>query len=361
MKKLKIVVYAISKNESKFVDRWVDSMQEADQIIVLDTGSKDNTVEKLQKRNVSVYQRKINPWRFDVARNVSLDLVPMDTDICVCTDLDEIFEKGWRKQLEKDWQKKKPTRMKYLYHWKLKSDDTPVLSFYADKIHTRKNYRWKYPVHEILITNQKEKVATTKIVLKHYPDKSKSRGSYLPLLELSVKEDPNNDRNLHYLGREYMFYQKWDQCIETLHQHLNCQNATWKDERAASMRFLARAYYQKGYLEEAELWFRNATKEAPYLREAYVELGQFYFSENEYEKAYPVLKQALQITTDPKTYIHEEFAWNDEFYDLLSLTSFYTKHYQEAVEYVQKAIEKNPHNSRYQTNLELMKPYRKEV
>jgi len=46
--KLKVVVYAISKNEEKFVDRWVKSMNEADEIYVLDTGSEDNTVKKLK-------------------------------------------------------------------------------------------------------------------------------------------------------------------------------------------------------------------------------------------------------------------------------------------------------------------------
>ena len=39
MSKYKICVYAISKNEEKFVSRWVDSMKEADDIYVLDTGS----------------------------------------------------------------------------------------------------------------------------------------------------------------------------------------------------------------------------------------------------------------------------------------------------------------------------------
>ena len=48
MGKYKICVYAIAKNESKFVKRWVDSMQEADAIYVLDTGSTDDTAQKLK-------------------------------------------------------------------------------------------------------------------------------------------------------------------------------------------------------------------------------------------------------------------------------------------------------------------------
>ena len=46
--KRKIVVYAISKNEEPFVKRWVNSMKEADEIYVLDTGSTDNTVNLLK-------------------------------------------------------------------------------------------------------------------------------------------------------------------------------------------------------------------------------------------------------------------------------------------------------------------------
>ena len=41
---MKVVVYAICKNEAQFVDRWMDSMGEADQVVVLDTGSEDDTV-----------------------------------------------------------------------------------------------------------------------------------------------------------------------------------------------------------------------------------------------------------------------------------------------------------------------------
>ena len=65
---MKVAVYAISKNEEKFVERWVKSMSEADEIYVADTGSTDNTVELLKQKGVIVNSINIEPWRFDVAR-----------------------------------------------------------------------------------------------------------------------------------------------------------------------------------------------------------------------------------------------------------------------------------------------------
>jgi len=44
---MKIVAYAICKNESKFVESWYTSVKEADEVYVLDTGSTDDTKEKL--------------------------------------------------------------------------------------------------------------------------------------------------------------------------------------------------------------------------------------------------------------------------------------------------------------------------
>lgn len=86
MNKYKVCVYAICKNEEKFVKRWVKSMMEVDDVYVLDTGSNDNTVKLLKELGVHVKKKKIKPWRFDVARNESLKMVPDDTDICVCTE-----------------------------------------------------------------------------------------------------------------------------------------------------------------------------------------------------------------------------------------------------------------------------------
>ena len=125
MRKYKVCVYAICKNEEKFVDRWFESMKEADSIYVLDTGSEDNTVQKLKEKGVIVKTDIIIPWRFDIARNKSIDMIPEDIDICVCTDLDETFNKGWRSELEKVW-KSNTTRGKYIYNWCIDKNNKPM-------------------------------------------------------------------------------------------------------------------------------------------------------------------------------------------------------------------------------------------
>ena len=99
----RVAVYAISKAESRFVDRWMDSMAEAYEIVVLDTGSTDDTVEKLRARGARVEKMLFHPWRFDVARNAALKLVSEDVDVCCSVALDEVFEPGWRQALERAW------------------------------------------------------------------------------------------------------------------------------------------------------------------------------------------------------------------------------------------------------------------
>ena len=357
MNKYKICVYAISKNEEKFVDRWVDSMSEADEIYVLDTGSTDKTVKKLKKRGVHVKVKKIKPWRFDVARNESLNLVPSDTDICVCTDLDEVFVSGWRETLEKLWSEN-PDRLRYNYNWSFDENKNPAVNFYIEKIHTRNNYKWTHPVHEVLTYtgNEHEKFITTdEITLNHYPDSNKSRSSYLPLLELSVKEDPNNDRNMHYLGREYMFYGKWNESIDTLIKHLNMKSATWKDERCASMRFIARCYINLNRYDEAKMWLNKAINEAPYLRDPFVEAALLEYRLENWESVKKYCLDALKIEKNGKSYINEPFSYNHTIYDLLSISYFYLGDTNEALKYSNLALEMSPNDERLNNNNKIIK------
>ena len=357
MNKYKICIYAISKNESMFVDRWYESVKDADKIYVLDTGSTDDTVDKLRvKDKVIVKEEKIFPWRFDDARNRSLEMVDYDADICICIDIDEVLISGWRKILEEIWDKDL-NRLSYTYHWSLDENDNPKVTFYAEKIHDRKNYKWTHPVHEVLSfvgDGVENKKINDLLVIKHYPDDNKSRGSYLPLLELSVKEEPNDDRNMHYLGREYMYYGKWNECIDTLIKHLSLPTATWKDERAASMRFIARSYKNLKRYDEARMWLDKAINEAPYLRDAYVERAILEYVLENYKDVEKYCNDALKITCRKKTYINEVFSWDHTVYDLLSISTYYQGRKKEALYYINKALEISPKDERLLNNKEII-------
>ena len=353
--KYKVCVYAICKNEEKFVDRWYESMKEADEIYVLDTGSGDGTVDKLKSHGVEVKVMEIKPWRFDRARNMSLEMVPEDTDICVCTDLDEVFLPGWRSMLEDSWQDD-TKRLRYTYNWKLEKD-TPVVSFFYEKIHARKGYKWIYPVHEILkYEGEDEKIVYNEgIVLNHYPDSSKSRGSYLGLLELSVKENPDDDRNRHYLGREYMYHGRWNDAIGNLIIHLGLKKATWRDERAASMRYIGRCYKNMGRIDEARLWYLKAIDEASHLRDGLVEMGMLEYTEGNYLEAIKYLTKALTIKKHQKTYINEIFSWDYTIDNLLSVSYYYLGLYDISLFYIERARKIDPDNKMLIDNEKLIR------
>jgi glycosyltransferase involved in cell wall biosynthesis len=348
MKQYKVCVYAICKNEASFVDSWMDSMSEADEIIVTDTGSTDNTVEKLRERGAIVYVDIVTPWRFDVARNVSLSHVPEDVDICVCTDFDELFEAGWRQKLEYAWAKydTKPSGStvktgSYLYNWSLKADGSPDIQFTYFKIHERHGFTWVYPIHEIIRYTGDLPVDTVIIedlVLNHYPDPTKSRGSYLPLLETAVAEKPFDDRVTYYLGREYMYTGEWQKCIDTLKTHLALPSATWNEERCASMRWIAHSYSVIGNVNEAYSWYYRAIAEASHLRDPYVEFAKMTYLLNDWSTLFFLVEEALKIVNKSTTYVNMGYSWDYTLNDLGAIACYNLKMYDRSIYHSEVAL-----------------------
>ena len=358
MTKPRICVYAIAKNEEQFVDRWMDAMSEADHIVVLDTGSSDATVEHLRRRGAEVTVEEIVPWRFDTARNRSLELVPQEMDLCVCTDLDEVFHPGWRAAIDGAWDSG-VSQMSYRYTWSFTEDGREGVVFWPEKIHSRQGWRWVHPVHEVLQWvgpgMPGRKVAVQGVQLDHHPDPSKSRGQYLPLLELSVAEDPADDRNLHYLGREYLYYGQYDRCIETLQRHLSLPKARWADERAASMRYIARALTEKGERRAARGWYLRAVAEAPHLREPYIDLAMLLYQEEAWEGVLYFTDCALSLRERPGSYICEAAAWGSLPYDLQAMAFWHTGRTREALQAAEAALELEPGNERLRANVEVIR------
>ncbi len=354
---MKVAVYAICKNEAAFARRWMASMAEADQVAVLDTGSTDGSAELLAALGAKTATGTVVPWRFDVARNRALELVDEDADICVSTDLDEVFHPGWRAALERAW-RPGTSQAAYRYTWSFQPGGREGVVFWIEKAHARHGFRWRHPVHEVLQWVGEgapgPKVTAPGVQLDHHPDPTKSRGQYLPLLELSVAEDPEDDRNLHYLGREYLYRGRWDDCIRTLKRHLALPTARWADERAASMRFIAQSYLRKGEAAAARDWYLRAVAEAPHLREAMVDLARMLYDQGDWEGVLAFTGWALALRERPRSYICEADAWGALPHDLRAMAFFHTGRVPEALAETRRALALSPEDGRLRDNAALL-------
>lgn len=352
---MKTCVYAIAKNESKFIDRWYNSVKEADYICVLDTGSTDDTFSKLKNLNIITKQIFYKNFRFDLARNDSMELIPEDADICVCVDMDEVLVSGWSQILKENWNSH-TTQARYRYTWNFNSDGSEGIVFMSEKIHKNKLFKWKHPVHEILTPTynfQNNIINLPNIQVNHLADNQKSRSNYLPLLELSVKEDPNDDRNMHYLGREYMFYKQYNKAIKTLKKHLSLKTSQWDLERCASLRYIANCYKHKQIKSKQEKYLHLALLESNTTREPYFDLGVFYFENKNYLKASLFFNEMLKIENRQLNYMSSPVCWGCLPYDYLSLCYYNIGYYHKAVDAINIAIKLNPAEDRLKRNKEI--------
>lgn len=345
---MKVAVYTIALNEEHFVSRWYESAKDADYLLIADTGSTDGTPDTAVNLDINVYDLSIKPWRFDDARNASLALIPADIDYCIALDMDEVLMPGWREELEKA-HTHKWTRPRYKYTWSWNPDGSPGLQYGGDKIHLRHYYRWKHPVHEVIVPDRiAETQGWTNLEIHHYPDSTKSRGQYFPLLELSVKEDPSDDRNAFYYARELFFHGQFEKSIAEFQRHLSLPRATWRPERAASMRYIAK---MSDNPTESEAWFKRAIDEVPDRREAYVELAKLYYEQARWAECLQVSEKALEIKDKPLEYLCEEFAWGSEPWDYAAIASYNLGLFDKALKYGDKAVELNPQDQRLNNNL----------
>ena len=310
----------------------------------MDTGSTDHTYEMADHCADDVYSITVSPWRFDDARNTALSLIPADIDMCIALDADEVLQPGWKAELEK--LDKSVTRPQYRYTWSWHGDE-PDLQYTGDKIHSRHGYRWRHPVHEVLVPTGIEEVRDwCGLEIHHHPDTTKSRSSYLPLLELSVQEDPFDDRNSHYLAREYYYRGDLEKAAAEFHRHIDLPKS-WHSERAKSMRLLADCE-----LENKEHWLEQASKTDPMSRENWVALAQYYHDTQQWGKCLAAAEAAMSLRDKALSYLTESWAWGSLAPDLASVAAYHLCEYPKAYNYANVALMHEPHNDRIRKNIE---------
>lgn len=213
---MKIAVYTICKNEEKYISGWYETAKPADYRILVDTGSTDGS------QNYAPHEIVVAPFRFDVARNAALSLVPADADVCVSLDLDERLRPGWRKEIEDAYAKVPEVDRKCAIRFSATYNRKGMQPFWHNsRVHSRSGFVWKEPCHEALFPWMASEmtIQMPNFHIDHFPDETKPRTSYLPLLAWGLNEEPWNSRRIFYYARELLMYHHYEQALGWFKQY----------------------------------------------------------------------------------------------------------------------------------------------
>ena len=354
---MKVAVYTIALNEAAHVERWAKSAVDADYRIVADTGSTDDTFERLTRAGVSVHRIAIRPWRFDDARNAAMALIPSDVDVCCTMDMDMYLEPGWRPKLEAAWT---PGTTALYCHLGLRSsvdEPTPTKGYPSKSFHARWGYRFKRPVHEALFCAGEElSRSCPDIVMHHLRTTSTNHERYLALMELAHREDPDDAQICFWLGRDYMWANQHERGIELLQRYLALPSSNWTEERSEAMRYLARMQPEKKMF-----WLDKARVEAPHRREIWLDLAEELHGQADWPNLFWACINGIERTHRTGSYLDDQHCWGFRLFDLGAIAAWHLNVMDRAVEWGQKALELDPANQRLKNNLDFFIRLREEI
>lgn len=363
----KICVYAISHNEMGHIDQFIESIiDETDYIAILDTGSTDGTWKVLQEF-AKEYPDKIivqqydylNKFRFDKARNDSMKLIPIDTDICVTFNLDYVPEAGWSELLRQKFD----DGYNEVYGWVVDNSDPNLGTWPIRVAHTNDPYWvWDKMIHEDLIYTKAHhdqilKTATVDdLIIDCYPEPNKDKSIYLDILNYARSIDPGNSFYGYYYCHELYANDKLEEAIQAGEAALNECNFDDNKELAIQINIsLGKWYMEKdpeafhlaaiGHLEEA-------ISMGAYSRRVFNRFADIYEYLEDTDMQLDMLFKALSVESNSKDWTEDDILFKGIIEDKIALIYYYKKNnVLAALEYGAKALQANPDDMRLKENM----------
>ncbi len=231
-----IAAVLIVKNEEVLLAQCLESVKEADEIIVVDTGSEDRTVELAKLYTDKVYTDYKWNDSFCEARNHAKSKVKSSWIISV--DADEIVH---------DWQSVREAVAIAEQRQSKAVDVTMIASDNAQEFLYPRLFKnlpevyWLGNIHNHLSVLG-EGISNVRITHGYSPAHLLDPQRAIRILEKEVATRPDAVRELFYLGREYFYRNDFENTVKTLGKYV--QVSSYLPEKAEAFLIMAKAYWK---------------------------------------------------------------------------------------------------------------------
>ena len=247
---MKLSVAMIVKNESAMLKDCLESVKDADEIVVVDTGSEDNTVDIAKSYTDKVFTDYKWEDHFAKARNHAISKCTGDWILSI--DADDRLAPGGIQKI-RDMIAKHP--MEYSFGIEFR-EQTGCSRHTIPYLYRRcKEVFFKGAAHNYLSIPSTKNVDTY-ITYGYSPAHKKDPNRTLRILTKAVNEDRTKPREMYYLAREYRYRNDWITALYWTNEYLKI--ATWNQEKADAYLMKAHSLWHLQRGEEA----RSACLEA---------------------------------------------------------------------------------------------------
>lgn len=258
---LRVAVAMIVKNEEALLARCLESVKDADAIYIADTGSTDKTVEIARKYTDNVYLDYIWTDDFADAQNHVLEKIRGKEEWIFSIDADEYCHDF------AEVRKAAQVAIKYVRCSMIAEGSNRLKFGFSRLFRNTPEIYWRQRAHKHLsIGGEGEDVGDIKITFGWSPAHNRDPDRTLRILEQVVEAEEEPGRNLYYLGREYWYKSRYQECVATLGKYV--QISSWPSEKADALSIMARAYSTQGMDDDARKACIQAININPNFKEA---------------------------------------------------------------------------------------------
>ena len=309
-----IAACLIVKDEEEILERCLSSLSGVDQLVVLDTGSSDRTIEIAQCFTSDVHvSPPIVPFHFAEARNRALSLAKQDWILTI--DADEILVDGSLEAFRKAFWRfaaASAFNAKFVLYDEEGKDPSSIMKM---KVFRRSDWLWQYRIHEVLVP-KRTPISVKDLpeaVIEHRPRAGKEarRLQNLELLKISASESPLYVRNVRQLGIELFHREEWKGALAQFEAYLGAAPDERMD-RSEVETLAARCHSNMGRLDEALKGFDRAIETAPERREPHFYRAAALIKARRLEQAILSIETCLAIPAalKPDFYLNREDVWD---------------------------------------------------